>query len=142
MANKYGNEKLADAMTDAILDFVNSTIDHQMDQIDISEKAQDAVDYAAKKLDWEDYISDFDWSNVINSDLILQNVDLDAVFSDWIQRRFERQYSSIFQDLESKLESLEILIEQRTALADPKPSLWARISSWFQNVIKNAWTKK
>jgi len=138
MGNKYGNERLAESMSEAVLDFVNHAIDHQIDNLDLSDKAQEAVDDAVQNIDFADQISDFDWSNVIDSDLILQNVDLDAVFSDWIERRFERHISSIIQDFETSLTELKAELAK---LAQPKPSLWAKLSSWFQNVIKKSRVK-
>lgn len=122
MASKYGNERLANVMADSILDFVNSTIDHQLDNLDLSDKIDNAIDESDLESKIESAVSDFDFSAIIDEDLVRQNVDMELIFQGWLETKFEKQIEpaieSIKEDMvaiERNLDNLNIQVAQLTS---------------------------
>lgn len=105
MASKYGNERLANVMADSILDFVNSTIDHQLDNLDLSDKIDSAIDESDLESKIESAVSDFDFSSVIDNDLVLQNIDMESLFQDWLNKKFEKQIEPALDSIREDIET-------------------------------------
>jgi hypothetical protein len=105
MASKYGNERLANVMADSILDFVNSTIDHQLDNLDLSDKIDSAIDELDLESKIESAVSDFDFSSVIDNDLVLQNIDIESLFQDWLNKKFEKQIEPALDSIREDIET-------------------------------------
>ncbi len=127
---KYGIEKLSVTIADSILDFVNSAFATEVDNLDLSNSAQEAVDYAVEQLDFEKLLND--------------SLDTDSSFQDWIETRFQNQIQptldSIQQDLEqvrvdsiSLIESLESRLRALESIQNGRKSL-----TW-KNTLAKIW---
>jgi SMC interacting uncharacterized protein involved in chromosome segregation len=78
-------------MADSVLEFVNSAIESQLDNLDISDKIDNAIDESDLESKIESAVSDFDFSSVIDEDLVRSNIDLDSLFGDWIESKFNKE---------------------------------------------------
>jgi len=158
--SKFGLEKLGHDIADSILEFVNSAIDNQLDNLDLTDKIDSAINESDLESKIDTAVSDFDFSNVIDSDLIRSNVDLDSIFQEWIDSKFEKQIQpaidSIREDMvatERNLDESNLKVFQLTSRLDclerdfnrilsdklsPRPNtlskVWNRIRALFAKI--------
>lgn len=105
MASKFGSERLANTMADSILEFVNSAIDNQLDNLDMSDKIDSAINESDLESKIESAVSDFDFSSVIDNDLVLQNIDIESLFQDWLNKKFEKQIEPAIDSIKEDMET-------------------------------------
>ena len=137
---KYGIEKLSVNIADSILDFVNSAFASEVDNLDLSDTAQESVDNAVEQLDFAKLLND--------------SIDTDSSFQDWIETRFQNQIQptldsiqedldqvrvdsrSLIESLESRLKALESIQNDRKALTwtNTLAKLWNDFRAIFVTV--------
>ncbi len=91
---KYGIEKLSVNIADSILDFVNSAVSNELDNLDLADKAQESVDYVVEQLDF--------------AKLLNESLDTDSSFQDWIETRFQNQIQPALESIQEDLEQVRV----------------------------------
>jgi hypothetical protein len=105
--SKFGAERLANAMADSVLEFVNSAIESQLDNLDISDKIDNAIDESDLESKIESAVSDFDFSAIIDEDLVRQNVDMELIFQGWLETKFEKQIEPAIDSIKEDMVAIE-----------------------------------
>jgi len=135
---KYGIEKLSVTIADSIIEFVSTAVSNELDNLELEDKAQEAIDEVIQRTDI--------------SEQLMEAVDIDSSFQDWLDSKYEKQIEpaldSIREDLEqvradnrALLQALESIQNGRKALTwkNTLAKLWADFRALF--VTANGGTK-
>jgi hypothetical protein len=91
---KYGIEKLSVNIADSIIELVNAAISSELYDLDLSDKAQEAVDEVIEQTDL--------------SKQLMEAIDIDSSFQDWIDNKFEKQIEPALDSIREDLDQIRI----------------------------------
>ena len=91
---KYGIEKLSVNIADSIIELVNAAISSEIDDLDLSDKAQEAVDEVIEQTDL--------------SKQLMEEIDIDSSFQDWLDSKYEKQIEPTLDSIREDVDSIRI----------------------------------
>ena len=98
---KYGIEKLSVTIADSIIEFVSTAVSNELDNLELEDKAQEAIDEVIQRTDL--------------SEQLMEAVDIDSSFQDWLDSKYEKQIEpaldSIREDIDAIRTGSRALIE-------------------------------
>ena len=118
---KYGIEKLSVTIADSIIEFVGTAVSNELDNLDLEDKAQDAIDEVVQRTDL--------------SEQLMQAIDIDSSFHDWLEARYENQIQPILdsfrEDLEEVRASNRALLQALESIQNDRKSL-----TWTNTLLR------
>ncbi len=128
---RHGIENLALTISDSIIDFVREAVSNELDKLELDDKAQEAIDEVIQRTDI--------------SEQLMEAVDLDSSFQDWIETRFENQIQptldSIQEDLEQvRVDALALIESLESRLLALESIQNGRKSLTWKNTLARLWS--
>ena len=137
---KYGIEKLSVNIADSIIEFVNTAVSNEIDNLELEDKAQEAIDEVIQRTDL--------------SEQLMEAIDIDSSFQDWLDSKYEKQIEpaldsiredidairtdsrALIESLESRLQALESIQNGRKSLTwkNTLVKLWSDFRAIFVTV--------
>jgi hypothetical protein len=128
---KHGIENLALTISDSIIEFVREAVSNELDKLELDDKAQEAVDEVIQRTDI--------------SEQLMESIDIDSSFQDWIETRFENQIKptldSIQEDLEQvRVDAMSLIESLETRLMALESIQSGRKSLTWTNTLARLWS--